>query len=69
MPRKFNISFKESPSARAATKSNIAFGHFHRMAPYSEGKRNTWTYFKKGVSLPWLVLKGASQLVRGIKRS
>jgi len=36
MPRKFNISFKERPSARAATKSNIAYGHFQRMAPLNK---------------------------------
>lgn len=59
MPRKFSISFRESASARAATKSNIAFGHFHRMAPY----------LKKGVSLPWRALKGVLRPTLNIKKS
>lgn len=38
MARPFNIDTKQRHSSQSATRSNISFGHFQRMAPFAKMK-------------------------------
>ena len=43
---KFNLNFRQTASARAGDRANVAFGHWKRMVPYLKKPIIFFTKFK-----------------------